>query len=122
MNYTQPNTKTIYFLQNWTSNLFSCFRFPLLYAKSTFCPCIVHADNYYRFYGKDYKKQIILYLCCGCIVHGNLRNNIQNKIGLVGYPIDNYSLSCIFAPCVLAQEKLEFDYHNISPPVYHNMI
>ena len=122
MNYDKIPTKTVYFLQNWMYDLFSCFRFPTLYAKTTFCPCIAHADNYYRFHGKHYNRQVLLYILCGCIVQGILRSRIQDKFGLVSYPLDNFSLSCLLAPCVLAQEKLEMDYHNIAHPIYHNMI
>jgi Cys-rich protein (TIGR01571 family) len=110
------------FRKNWIFGLLECLWMPGLSLKTICCPCVIYADNYYRFHGKKYKTQLILYLCCAPIIHGRLRNKIQDKFVLFNYSINTYALVCLLPCCALAQEKLELDYHNVSAPIYHNMI
>lgn len=110
--------------QKWTNGICVCLGHPCLSVKSVFCPCIIHADNYYRIYGKNYISQMIFFMLCYPIAGGHIRRKIQNRLYIKSNRFNTYLLSCLLPCCTVAQGKLELDYYNIQtpPPPYQTMI
>ena len=108
--------------ENWKYSLCQCFEDTNLCVKSIFCPCMIHANNYYRLYGTNYYQQIICCILCCPIAGGSIRKKIQNRLYIRSTILNTYMIACVCPCCTAAQGEMELNYYNISPPLLHDMI